>query len=75
MPGGVSGPFCSGIQFGEVDCSGIQFGGPGVSSSTTSDKICGDQANRRLNKFKKVSKKEWKGKENKNYNGFKFHQV
>ena len=63
MPGGVSGevPICSGIQFGEVD---LMFGGSGASSSTTSDKICGDQADRRLNKFKKVSRKEWKGKEN-----------
>ena len=58
MPGGVSGevPFCSGIQFGDVDW---KFGE--LSSSTTSDNLCGDGAGRSLNKFKKVGKKEWKG--------------
>ena len=58
MPGGISGevPFCSGIQFGDVDW---KFGA--LSSSTTSDNLCGDGAGRSLNKFKKVGKKEWKG--------------
>ena len=58
MPGGISGegPFCSGIQFGDVDW---KFGE--MSSSTTSDTLCGDGAGRKTNKFKKVVKKEWKG--------------
>ena len=58
MPGGDSSevPFCSGIQFGDVDW---KFGE--MSSSTTSDNLCGDGADRSLKKFKRVGKKEWKG--------------
>ena len=59
MPGGVSGegPFCSGIQFGDVDW---KFG-----EMPSSNVLCGDgeerSISRSLKKFKKVGKKEWKG--------------